>query len=164
MNFVRNSVSSGRLVFRFVSPINEKPLSRILILNDIISRPYVAKFLHWSSCIVSLNEMEFPIVLHLVDAKGQLNSDGDRRTTGGNSAAIITCGESVKQMFHFEYGATQGIISPPGYQRMTPEEDDECEGKSSGSTTPKAMALSGVMTGLMCSSTTQQSWVRDTEH
>ena len=34
------------------------------------------------------NEMEFPIVLHLVDAKGQLNSDGDR-TTGEVPGGII---------------------------------------------------------------------------
>jgi hypothetical protein len=72
----------------------------LFIFDDVLSAPYIAKFPHTASCIVKgwhhLNEMEVPIVLHLVDAKGQLNSDGDR-TTGGDSSEIITWKSRVQK-------------------------------------------------------------------
>lgn len=42
-------------------------------------------------------------------------------------------------MSHFEYGTASGISARHGYQRMLPERNDECEGRSNGSTTQKAM-------------------------
>jgi hypothetical protein len=82
-----------RLVFSLIPRTHEYSFPRLSIFDDVLSAPYFAKLSHTSFCIVKglhhLNEMELPIVLHLVDAKGQLNSDGDR-TIGGDTAPIVT--------------------------------------------------------------------------
>ena len=72
--------------------------------------------------------------------------------------------KQMSQMFYFEMRIRQRHNHAARIPKNVPGEDVECAGKSSGSTTPKDMASSGVMVGQMYSSIIQESWVRDTEH
>ena len=65
-----------------------------------------------------------------------------------------------KQMFRFDYGTADGIISPPIPKECVPGEVGDCEAKSNGSITRKDTALSDGMTGQIYLSTIQQSWVK----
>lgn len=82
------------LVLCLVPRVDEHPLSRFLVVNDVLTEPYYAKLSHTVLRIVKglhrLDEVQVSIALHLVDAKGtQSNSDWGR-TTRRDSAGIIT--------------------------------------------------------------------------
>ena len=82
-------------VLRPVPCIDEHPLSRFFIFNDVLSRPEPAKFSHTFFCIVArmhcLYELQGSIALHFVDAKERTQSNSDLGNTyGGTTEAIIT--------------------------------------------------------------------------